>query len=145
MALPPGRVAAAIFPWPVSAWAEWGGGLLRAWRPDWDSERPRSSNPPSWFMSPEQTFIETIFWNLVFWGVAIALARGPGVKPLGLPRAGSRRVVTPTPIPLPPPPHTHTHTHTHTHPYPHTHTHTQTNTHTHTQTHTRTQTYSEGS
>jgi len=94
MPLAPGHEAAAIFPWPVSAVAEWGGRQLRAWRPDWDTQRPSSSNPPSWFISPEQTFVECAFWIVAFWVVLIWLIRGPGLKTLGLPRAGSRRKIT---------------------------------------------------
>ncbi|EKX41772.1 hypothetical protein GUITHDRAFT_141763 [Guillardia theta CCMP2712] len=41
--------------------------LLFKFRPDFPFERPTSSIPASWYISPKQTFGELVVWNLFFW------------------------------------------------------------------------------
>uniref|UniRef100_A0A7S4N1I1 Uncharacterized protein n=1 Tax=Guillardia theta TaxID=55529 RepID=A0A7S4N1I1_GUITH len=77
----------------VDDFLTWGGDLLFKFRPDFPFERPTSSIPASWYISPKQTFGELVVWNLFFWTLTyVIFMRCDFRRRLGLPKHGVRKV-----------------------------------------------------
>ena len=72
---------------------DWGGRALQDYRPHFGTDRPISSTPPSWYITPRQTFLELIVWNVFFWSALWYMLKRTGFPgPLQLPRRGKRSI-----------------------------------------------------